>query len=274
MYRNFVDGAALTGPVLAGYPLSNLQTRELSRVCRMPLAPNQSIVVDLGAVMRVDGVAALATNHAQDSRASSDLIVETGAAIGGPWVPSSIGLPNDTGLPDLPRHVIGRIRTSGGAAISTRYLRVTPNWTVQPGDAYRELGRLMLSRTLDLSNGPSQGWGFGVIDRGSLDESDGGQAYEDRRDRGRSLTVTCANLSVMEAYGFTTAAVAAGNVPSIQDMLMAVGATGELIAIHRADSPLWIRRTSIYGHLTPESLRLQHVAGDTYRWDATLIEEH
>jgi hypothetical protein len=37
---------------------------------------------------------------------------------------------------------------------------------------------------------------------------------------------------------------------------------------------LWIRRTAIYGHLTPDSLALGHLAGNRYSWDATVEEEH
>lgn len=274
-YRNLFDTATVTAPTaLAGYGADELKLRELSSTCRLPLGANP-ITIDLGTAMRVDGVAVLGTNHRPNLRLPSDLIVETSTSVFGPWTAASIGLPSDSGARDLPRHVIGRVRAAGGGIpINTRYVRVTPNWNVDAGVTYREMGRIFLARVLEIDKGPSAGWSFGVIDPGELDVSDGGQAYEDSRDRGRSLRITCANLSVNEAYGFASEAETAIDVPSIQDMLMAVGKTGELLAIHRAESPLWIRRTAIYGHLSSESLNLTHVAGDTYRWDATVIEEH
>ena len=225
-------------------------------------------MLDLGVKRPIHCVAALGVNRGPSSRASADLVVATGSSLGGPWTPTVLSLPADAGVPALPRHIIGTV------AVSTQYMRITPGWAVPPGVTYRELGRLFLGPLLALSKGPSEGWGFTVLDDGEVDVSDGRQAYEDARDHGRSLSIACANLSVQEAYGFSSTDSSGGDVPSIQDMLMTVGATGEVIAIHRMDSPLWIARTAIYGRLTKDSLRIQHVAGDTYRWDATLIEEY
>src|SRR5690349_10909218 len=99
MYRNYFDAATVTStiPALAGYSLDELKKRELSATCRLPVAGSPAIVIDLGGVKSIGGIAVLGTNHRVTARSSADLKVEMAASAGGPWTVLTALLPNDAG---------------------------------------------------------------------------------------------------------------------------------------------------------------------------------
>lgn len=273
-YRNLADTAVLTGSPMAGYPLSQLQVRQLSDVCRISTLSSQIITVDLGSLQRIDLVAMLGVNHATGARATTDLQVQTALVSGGPWTSVSASLPQDAGSPDLPRHIIAATKAGDGSPLATRFLRFTLGWNTG-GAAYREIGRLYIGRAIELEEGIEGNWTLSANDPGSLDASVALQYYEERRDRGRLMHFRHGTMPCLAAYGFPPDAVSVPTyVPSVDDLFMAAGTTGDVIFIPRSQSPLWIRRTAIYGHFTEDSLAMDQVDGDSFAWSGTVVEEH
>lgn len=274
-YRNLVDlpGVTLspsgTTTVNAGYPLDNLQTRQLARTTRLSsFGGYPGIEIDLGASYLVDVVALLGINAT--AAGANDLTIEW-SANGSTWNSATAPTPADAGAPDLPRNVIVRTRATGGLTkITTRYLRIALRWTT--ADLYCEIGRLYIADAIDVPEGCDADWELASRDYGELDRSAGLQYYADRRTRGRVLNMNLGAVPTNIAYGFADGASTAGNVPSLDDFMNYSGNTGDVIVIPRSSSPLWIRRTGIYGHVEGEA-RLRHAAGPYYAMSLTVAEE-
>jgi hypothetical protein len=276
-YRNLADSATITAPgAMAGYPASNMQTRQLAHVCRLTGFSPQ-ITVDFGAAVQIDILALLNVNPLGDAPPPPpsiwiDLVVEY-SADGSTWTTATANAPVDAGAPDLPRNIIVYPREAFTLSkVARRYWRISPTWTVGLG-GYREIGRLWMGQSIEIPSGCDAGWGFAGRDPGTLDESAGLQIYADRRVRGRVVTMPMTGVDTSIAYGFADDATSAVYKPSLDDLINYAGSTGEVIAIHRASSPIWTRRTGVYGHLTPDSLRLRHQAGPNHACDLTIIEE-
>lgn len=272
-YRNLADQASLSGAALPGFPPTNLQTRQLDTVWRAHTAGATQITVDLGSAQTVSMVALLAINSG--ARSASDLTVEY-SSNGSTWSTAVASVPSDAGAPDLPRGLIARVRAQGSNPLSkltTRYLRITASWATIGNANYREAGRLWVGNSIDVPEGCDAGWSLSNHDYGTLDRSAGQQVYADRRTRVRVLNVSMTGIDTSIAYGFAESATVAANVPSLDDLINYAGSTGEVIVAPRADAPLWLRRTGIYGHLTPDSLRIRHLSGPNYACDLTIEEE-
>lgn len=273
-YRNLVDLPACvlslsTGAPLAGYPLDNLKQRQLARSTRIATSGVPKIVVDLGSQQRLDIVALIGINATV--RTSGDITVEW-SNNGSSWATATAACPTDAGSPDLPRSVLVRVRQAGVATkLTTRYLRITPAWGT--ADSYREIGRLYVADSIVIPKACDAGWTMGCRDRGVLDESSGGQYYADRKARSRVLMMPMSGLETDIAYGFADGATAGPAAPSLDDLLNYAGKTGDVIVAPRAESPLWLRRTGIYGHVTEDSLRIGHRAGTYYDCTLTVEEE-
>lgn len=216
----------------------------------------------------------LGVNHVPGTRAVTDLQVQSALVSGGPWTNVTASLPQDAGSPDLPRHIIAATKSGDGSPLATRFLRFTCGWAVG-GASYREIGRLWIGRAIELEEGIEGNWTLSANDPGSLEPSVGLQYYEERRDRGRSIHFRHGTMPCLAAYGFEPDAVSVPTyVPSVDDLYMAAGCTGEIIFVPRSASPLWIRRSAIYGHLPPDSLAMDQNDGDTFSWSGTVVEEH
>ena len=279
-YRNFIDDPDVTlslntGAPLAGFPLDNLRARQLARSTRLelddgaPFPMPPSIVIDLGAQRSVDLIALIGINS---TKIGEGAVGVEYSANGIEWDFATATCPSDFGAPDLPRSVLVRGRpSSGGSRLTTRFLRIQPNWGT--ADAYREIGRLYIADSIELTQGCEENWTLGSRDYGVLDRSAGLQYYADRRTRGRVLTMPMSLLDTTTAFGFGDGAVSASNVPSLDDLINFAGTTGDVIVAPRADNPLWLRRTGVYGHLTDDSLRIEHQAGPNFACILTVEEE-
>jgi hypothetical protein len=273
-YRNLIDGAALSvaAGTVAGYPVSNLQVRQLSETWRGIVLNSPIIVIDFGAAKAITLVGILGINASGATRSDDAVIKYSNDGVN--WTSElNVLLPVDAGSLDLPRHLIMRIPTVFGSKRSTRYLSIQPKWGVSLSSFY-EIGRLFVSDAIEFPDGPDSTWTLLGDDTGNLDESRGHQAYEDKGERGRVMRARFGAMKTEQAYGFAETATSAAGAPSVDDLFMAAGRTGEILYVPRADNPLWIRRTAIYGHLTPDSLSLPHLAGNRYSWDFTIEEEH
>ncbi len=271
-YRNHADSAvlSLTGGAVAGYPVANLQTRQLSHVARMTAAASPQIVVDLG-IARFVSVVGLFNINASALTSGSCAIEYS--VDGLTWTPAVVAIPGDSGVPDLPRCLLLIIPPDGfGDPQFVRYLRIRPLWARIGAAAYYEIGRLWVGDALVIKEGCDKGFDIGFVDSGALDFSAGNQAYEDKRERVRVLRVRFGTLTTLQAYGMDDLAGGAVDVASFQDLQMAVGLTGEVIVIPRSDTALWIRRAGIYGHIAgPWSIK--HLAGGRHSAEFSVQEE-
>jgi hypothetical protein len=263
-YRNLADTAALSAAgTIVGYPISNVQTRQLSSVCRLTAASTQGIIFDFGAPVKPDVIAVLGINA---TSLTSALAIDYGSN-GTTWNTYGAGGANDSGVPGLPRCVI----TNVSSITAQRYWRLRPQWARIGGAAYFEIARCWIGPAIIDPKGCSRGWRMGFVDDGTLDTSAGKQAYEDPKTRNRALSMSF-DIPTELAYGFADSAVSAGDVPSFQGLQIDNGKTGDLIAIPRDTSALWMRRAAIYGHLSAE-FDIEHAAADQYTASLTVIEE-
>lgn len=272
-YRNLVDAAVITATSsLAGYPATNMQLRQLSKSWRASASGGARAIVNFGTPKNFMLVGLLGINAS--ARSSTDATIEY-SADGLSWTEDDgVVLPIDGGSPDLPRCIIVRIPPSDPLTKRrSQYVRVTPNWARPAGQDYYEVGRLWISDAIEFPDGPDSVWTLLANDTGNLDASRGEQNYEDKGSRGRAIRASFRAMKTEQAYGFGETDTSTTGAPSVDDLFMAVGKTGELVFVPRADNQLWVRRTAIYGHLTPESLALPHLAGDRYSWDFTVEEE-
>jgi hypothetical protein len=293
-YKNLADelvvGSTLTqtvGTTLAGYPLSNVQTRQLSRIAKFTSVGggggpiDSQISLDFGANKTIRLVALLGLSDVAGV-SSSDVVFEY-SRNGTVWYQASTGLVSDAGVPELPLGAfiipgkagpdLSPPSTYSGVGVVARYVRITLKWApVSDGAAGRVVGRLWVSDALVLPGGVEASWQQGAADTGGLDASDGLQMYEDPGPRPRTLSCSLSNLSTMQAYGFDEGDASAADVACVQSLQLHAGATGEVIVLPRTSSALWMRRIGLYGHMS-EPPAISHKTGPYYSTQFRVMEE-
>lgn len=266
-YVNLVDASTLSTPatVISGFPLANVQTRQLSATTRLSAAgepPN--IVVDFGATrtFRLISIMGYSANLARDN-----LVVSCRSGTSGAW---------STVTPALTIAVLDRtapvLHCLMPGQISARQVNLQFGALDSGYPTSVTIGRLWLGDAIVLPNGVDGGWSIGFNDSGKLDVSAGLQAYESRRPRPRTLRMSITGMDCATAFGFTEETGVATNAPYMQDMQMAIGTTGELIVIPRMGIGPWVARLGIYGHLA-QTFDIQHQAGPNYSAELTVVEE-
>lgn len=267
-YRNLFDawpfdidgGPGTDNQPLAGYPLANLKLRQLSSVTRItnldtgsgnplfiPFAPVSAVTAN---VVVVYGYPPSQITFEGTLGSASVLNFSTDdSGIGLPplrvfLIPSSIG--------DLER-------------MTFEYGLVFP-------PNYIELARVYVANALVLPNGVDATWSLGVDDSGSLDASHGRQWYEAAGVRTRRLDISIAQMPTEVAFGFPEGATSAYPQPSIQDLQLQAGATGEIVVVPRSSNGLWIRRAAVYGHME-RAPAIRHAAGPNFSTQFSVIEE-
>lgn len=279
-YRNTADTAReVSAPALANFPASNLLTRQLSATWRADLAGTPEIFMDRGAddTRPVRVVALLATNRAAAAATGEDIYV-FGSDDNAAWYPISVTLgATDAGVPSLPGNAVTLV---GESFVDTfpRYVRIRPRWIPKDGASFVEAGRLLLGDALVFPDECDGNWEFSVRDRGRIDEAAGLQVYPAVSKRQRVLRMAVTSVPTETAYGFSDDATEASAVPSLQDLMLHAGSTGEVLVLIRgsiddAKTALWARRLGIYGHLTDDSLTIRHDDGPHYSTTLTFIEE-
>lgn len=265
-YRNLADGVALGGATsIAGFPLSNMQVRQLSTVARISLL-SQAVTMDFGTPVRPDVVAMLGTNATMINSYMRIGYSTDGTA----WTDVNSPTVSDSGARSLPRNLYA----TAPVPAAYRYWRVAPAWQRVGNAGYYELGRLWFGNAIVVDNGVDGDFEMDFTDPGTLTASSGGQMYENPRPRLRVLRCNVSAVSALAAYGFPDGAAAASDVPSFQGMQLEAGTTGEVIVIPRSRSSLWMQRTAIYGHVDSGGrVAIRKIAGDNYNVSATIIEE-
>lgn len=269
-YRNDADAATITATPQTGYPVANMQLRQLSERARFAVA-NNVINIDLGSVKPVRLVALLAVNAL--FVAGNTTKIEYSASSGGPWTTVPSPWPNEGAAgKSAARDVSPALYCVIPAAINARHWRITCGWARPGGAPYYEIGRLWISDALLLPGGVDGDWSLGATDAGKLDFSAGLQAFEDPRPRARVVSCSRSQLDALTAFGFADNAVNASDVPSLQALQQEAGATGEVILLPRIATALWMRRLGVYGHLA-EIPTIRKLAGTNYAAEIRVIEE-
>jgi hypothetical protein len=265
LYKNLFDSATVTGMnTVSGYPVDNLKKRQLSAKWRCN-ASGSKLTIDLGAAKTVRCIVLAGINAQGVAARSNDATIEY-SSDGTNWTDATFTLPADSGCTSLPAFLAVLI------SVQRRYFRIGPSWIV--GGGYWEIGRVMIGDVLEIPEGCEAGWIESIYDPGTVDSSAGNQIYSDPRSTGRQVTMPFSGgVPNSIARGFAPNATSALDVPSFQDMFLTVGSTREVFAAHTTSSPLWLRRTGIYGRLTPESLSLTKLSGDFHAATITIIEE-
>lgn len=267
-YRNDVDPAVLSGGATAEFGLANLKVRALSTVWRNNVAGATPLVVDFGAP-KVIRLFAMANTNARFDAVNATKIEYS--ANGSAWTDTGVQWAREGQQPAKAKDLAGML-LAVLPGINARYWRITPAWARVDGATYYEAGRLWLGDAIVIPEGVEAGWSRGFTDAGRLDFAAGLEAYEDPRPRARAISFSFSLLPPETAYGFTEDAASSGATPSFDGLQMEAGLTGEVIAVPITRTPLWARRTGVYGHIA-DSWQIRHQDGPLYATDLRVIEE-
>lgn len=274
-YNNLVDDATLSGAatIVTGFPLANVQTRQLSTTARIATSGTPEIIVDFGAQKAIKLISLLGCNVNFGTANTTTVQYRPGTS--GAWTTVAVTWPTDP--------VVSRAGLSKDAAPAlhcviesgipnARQVRIQCGWGRLDGAAYYEIGRLWAGDALVLPAGVDGGWASGFDDPGKLDISAGLQAYESQRARPRTMRLSLSGLAALDAFGFSETANTAVERASLQGLQMYAGCTGEIIVLPRTSTSLWMRRIGIYGHLA-QTFDIQHQAGPNYSAELSVVEE-
>lgn len=135
------------------------------------------------------------------------------------------------------------------------------------------LGRLWVGDALVLPDGIDAGWQMSFRDSGSLDATDGQQWVQSPGVITRVLTIPLEGARSTETHwGFTDGSGAISNRMSLHALQRDAGVTGEVIAVARTQSALWVNRTMVYGHID-QPWAIGHTAGPYWGSTLTVVEE-
>lgn len=269
-YRNLFDGWTLNidgGPgtdnqPLAGFPLANMQARQLSRVSRIT---NLDTVSGNPLFIPFDAPAPFDANLVMVFGSAPTSITLT---IGASNHTFPVFYSSDAAEIDLPRFswlLIPPAYRTGIERVTLEYGMVFP-------PAYVEIGRVYVANALIVPDGVDVGWSLDVDDAGTVDASEGRQWYEERGKRTRRLGFAVSLRESTAVFGFAEGATSASDVPSFQAMQMLAGATGEVVVIPRSGTELLVRRLAVYGHLE-RPLEIRNRSGLHFDVSGRVIEE-
>lgn len=281
-YDNLADVSTLSSPstIVSGFPLSELQTRQLSSTCRSTTDSGGFRTLSV-VVTRVGGF----------DPTKNYLVGFLGTGPGVSYI-SEIAYSNDGGSTwnAIPYQLSGYMFGANRALAiinpvvpppvgSWNQVRVTLKAN-NAADAYISAGRFWFGGFLNVPNGCDAGWQLEFIDPGKLEFSAGLQAYESPRTRIRQLQMRFTGLPTSLALactddgssGLVDSTTFSGLGRSFYDLIESVGATGELIAMPRQAGAAFVDRACIYGHLA-QTPAIVHRAGPNFSTELTVVEE-
>lgn len=278
--RNWADDPATTvefdtgdyTPV-EGYPLSNLRVRQSSTVARwtnIGIPGYVALRVTFAEPKPVAVVGLLGCNFRAANHVAN---MTVNAHVGSSWIePIAVMDNQDAGVRGLPYNLIAPMPIgSDDSRPMIDELLIIAEWDALGAD-FSEAARLWIGDAIVLPDGVDAGWDMQVIETGTVSVSKGMQAYEDPNVRTRQITLPLDGIDTQTAWGFAEGDTEASDVPSINDLQLAAGATGEVLAIGRTITPVWVRRTALYGRLASVP-RIAHKSGDLWSSGVTIIEE-
>lgn len=145
------------------------------------------------------------------------------------------------------------------------------DWQNGVADVF-SLARLWIGPALELPNGIDAAWSMSFADTGTLEASEGQQFYARTGVRQRLLSLSLTGIDTKTAWGMSDADLAISTYNNLHQLQLDAGTTGEVIVIPRTQTPAWIRRVSLYGHITRE-WSIEHQAGPNWRASFTVAEE-
>jgi hypothetical protein len=269
-YNNSADLATLSTNVIphAGYPLSYLQTRSSGDFTRFPVAGAPYIQLAFPTARRPRFIGLFGINAAAIATGMVSVTADYG--LGHQTV--AVQIYNDAGAKKLPKDV--KLIVPPGA--NSNQWRITPNWSRVGSVNYFQAARLwaatLATDMIEIPEGIDQTWTLGTYDTSTVDESEGGQGYEDKRIVRRQLR---GRISVKESdfmFGFADGATSAADVTSMQDAQMTIGKTGEVVVAHRSSSPLWLHRACFRGRM-PNGIEIVNQADGYMSVEVSALEE-
>jgi hypothetical protein len=243
-WDNKADAAAITaGSEVTTLPASNVQQRHLSRKWYTAPAVNSSfIVLDLGASLSCQLLAVLGTNL------TSAATVRVRGSVTDPTATGSLAV--DTGVVSAGvKDGYGAIYKDLVAAVASRY------WRIDIADAsltQLKVGGVFLGPRWAPSVNQEYGWSVRVADPSLVDESYGGQEYDDVRPQRRVLTFGLNYLDEAEMYGNAFA------------LAVAKGVRGDVLAVHNSLGSAYLSEQSVFGRLRVNE-PLIHAAARIFR---------
>lgn len=277
-YRNWFDGvgsipawtfnyAGLGYPdqlqAVAGFPAENLRKRQLSEVARFELTaapvsgPCAVEFVASGGGFPVALIGVVGANL-------PDSIL---------YKPSGSGFVSAEMLTGYSPSLAIPSQCFALVPVGTTVEKVRLLWNDPPTEYY-ELARVFIADAIVLPNGVNAAWSLGFDDSGDLAESAGSQWYSNEKLKTRRLSISLFPLTPEVSFGVDDGGVAIPSltpVPSMLDLQMYAGTTGEVIVLPRSTGE-WAYRAGIYGHIE-RPFEIQHVAGPNFRANLAVIEE-
>lgn len=139
-----------------------------------------------------------------------------------------------------------------------------------------KIGRIWIGNAVEIPNGVDADWTFGIAEAGHVAVSRGGQAYANRAQVLKTLSVNLSGeaLDARQAFGIgvTTSPEGIRHASDwLSDAAITCGEQGNIIVVPRSDGD-WPMRTAVYGRVTGP-IRITHVAGDYYQSSIDVVEE-
>lgn len=276
-YRNLIDNATLTNSLGFGdpdpaHPLDNLKLRGLAEYFAMDIGASFSVDAGLGIDGLVHLVALLDLSATGSAGWLSGSFTVWSRYFGGAWVEqASIVASDTTPLASIMSRNVFFAFPEGFAATE---VRVTANFAGL--DEQPRCGRLWAGPAILLPDGIDAGWSMSFRDTGQLDETSGGQWIESAGARTRVLTIPLEGARATKLmWGFDddqTIITESDYVESLFGLQMTAGTTGEVIALPRTSTPLWMRNAGVYGHIE-QPWSIGHKAGPYWGGSLTIVEE-
>lgn len=186
LYRNLVDAAtALASSQIVLAPVSNVQNEHVARKWRS-ITPADSIVVDFGASVSIDTVAAmgLTATTMRVRLSTADSSGATGDAF-------------DSGVDPVDQNYLQSVVLLP-SAVSARYLRID----LASGGDYVEMGRLVAGVRSAFTYNFGFGWGRTWVDPSIRTKTRGGQTQISPEQSYRTLDLSFEWVSEADRYGF------------------------------------------------------------------------
>lgn len=277
-YRNWSDGAGSVAPwtfnyalgypddlqPVTGYPAENVRTRQLAHVARFERKPG-------GAVTGPCAVELVAAGSALPVRVV--MVIGYGLPSAIMYKPSGSSYVSTPIVSGYQSHLA--IPAQGFAFIpaGTDVESIRLYWDDLPIDYY-EIGRIIVADALEFSEGVDARWSLAADDPGELGASKGRQWYESPMPRTRRLSVSVGIMDSVQAFGIDENGVTSSSapIPSIQDLQMHAGNTGEVVLVPRTGPGQWAYRAGVYGHLERPPI-IQHLTGPHYATSLVAVEE-
>lgn len=270
-YRNLIDRATLTDGgygIDPNHPIENLQQRGLAQYCAA--SSGSTLVIDAAfddyRTIHLVGILGV-SGHINGGIAGIFRVYTSNDGLAWTQQAELTFVEVDPVIDSIPRNVF----IAFPAGVSALHLRVEAGFSGIDGAA--QIARLWVGPALALPDGIDAGWQMAFRDTGTLDATAGGQWVESPGTRTRVLHVPLEGArDTSVAWGFQDGDSVASGAESLFGLQMTAGLTGEVIALPRTSSTIWMRYAGVYGHVET-SWSIGHIAGPCWGSTIQIAEE-